>query len=469
VPALLEKAACMRRSALILTLTLLSFVTVLGEISTIRGRVIHGSGFTIRLMNYSDQVSYLRETAGSMTIGEDELFSFTIDHQQVLYCWLDIEFQQAELFLRPGQSYEIEINLKDQPLSMSYYNRNSLDYAIIRDDSSHLNLSIQDFNQLYNDFLLNYTGNIRSRSSKVEYETFMKAIGLRFQNVADEYFKNYIRYKSASMQLFMRLKSRENIGLEYIAGQSVLYDHLEYMDFFHLYFEKYFISGGKYFNYSKTYDLVNGTASAADILDSLKIDPVLKDQAVRELLLLDGLKDLYSVSGFKHERVMALVKEMAAGSHSGESRDLAGNLLNRFKRLQPGTPAPDFLVKDVTFKKDYQLADFSGKKLYLAFFESGNPACQSELGLITDLYEEYKMKVSFVAVSVDKDSGKLLEYIKMAGLPWLFTHYSGSLDLLENYDAIAFPHFVLIDENGKVIRCPAPSPSENIRKLFDSF
>jgi len=420
-------------------------------------------------MAYSDQVTYLRETLESTLIGEDERFSFTVENNSVKYCWLDIEFQQAELFIQPGQTYEIEIELKNQSLSTSYYDRTGLPIRILKDDDDHLNLSVQDFNKLYNDFLLNYTDNIRSHHSKSLFDTFIKTVELRFQNTLNPYFRNYIRYKAASMQLFMRLKSRDNIGLEYFAGQPVLYENLEYMDFFHLYFEKYFLTGGKFFNYNKTYDLINGSASSATILDSLKADPVLKGADVRELLLLDGLKELYNVSGFKRNRILELLNEISENGHSAETRKLADNVLIRLKRLHPGSPAPDFKLTGIIIKKDYLLADFSGKYIYLAFFESGNPACQSELGLITDIYDDYKDQVVFVAISVDKDPVRLTEYLKMADLPWLVLHYGGNIDLLENYDASTFPHFLLIDDKGNIVRCPAPSPSENIQKLFDSI
>jgi len=163
------------------------------------------------------------------------------------------------------------------------------------------------------------------------------------------------------------------------------------------------------------------------------------------------------------------VDEISKNGSVPENRKLAENLLIRMKRLQPGSPAPDFKLAGVSGKYEYQLSDFSGKFIYLAFFESGNPACQSELDLIRDIYDEYRNKVAFVAISVDKDPGKLTEYLKKAELPWLVLHYSGNIDLLENYDASTFPHFLLIDEKGRILRCPAPSPSENVQKLFNSI
>jgi peroxiredoxin len=459
----------MKKIFMILIFLLIAGSILRSEPVSVSGKLLSGNGFVIRLMTYTDQLSYMRQTLQTDTVGPDELYRFNIDINSVKYCWLDVEFQQVELFIQPGQAYEIDIDLKNESLTSSYYNRAGLPYKIMKDDDDHLNFSIQDFNQLYNDFLLNYSQKIREGSSKSAFDNFIKAIDVRFQNATNPFFLDYVKYKTASMQLFMRIKSRETIGLDYITNQPVLYDNLEYMDFFHLYFEKYFLSVGKYVDYNKTYDMINGTASAADLLDSLKTDPVLKDMQVRELLLLDGLKELYNVSGFKRNRVMELINEISKTGHIYESRVLAENLTTRLKRLQPGTPAPGFDLKEAATGKGYILDDFAGKYIYLAFFDSQNPASQSELGMITDIYEEYRNKVAFVAISVDKNRAALNDYLKRSQLPWLVLSYQGNLELLEQYDATTYPHFVLINDKGQVARCPAPSPSENIQKLFSSF
>ena len=134
-----------------------------------------------------------------------------------------------------------------------------------------------------------------------------------------------------------------------------------------------------------------------------------------------------------------------------------------------GQPAPDFSLPGISENKEFTLADFKGKFLYLAFFDSQNLASQSELGLINDIYEEYRNKVAFVAISVDKDMAALADYLNRAELPWTVLHYDGNLELLEQYDANTYPYFVLINDQGQIMRCPAPSPSENIQRLFSSF
>jgi len=459
----------MRKSFLTCLLILIAAMTLKSEPAVIYGRVINGQGLTVRLMTFGDQVSYLRETLESQVIGEDEKFSISVAIDTVIYCWLDIEFQQADLFIQPGQTYEMEINLVQGAASASYFNRTGLVYTVIRDDDDRLNSSIQDFNQLYNDFLLNYAQKPGTSASRNAFNNFRTAIDLRFQNATHPFFLDYLKYKTASMELFLRIRGQETVGMEYISGQPVLYDHPEYMDFFHLYFEKYFLTGSKYFNYNKTYDLVNGVSSVYDILDSLQIDPVLNDPDVRELLLLDGLKELYQVSGFKRNRIIAMLTELSKNGNSPQSQSIACNLLTRLNRLQPGTPAPPFTLPEIATGKEYSLADFTGKPVYLAFFDSGNPACKTELRLIRDIYETYRDKMAFIAISVDKDRKALSDYISGAGLPWLVLHYEGNIDLLEQYDATTYPYFVLINEKGWIARCPAPNPSENLERLFHSF
>lgn len=452
-----------------LFLGLLMTCSVFADSTTVSGTVLNAKGLTIRLMTYADQITYLRQTLAVDQISDDGKFTLQAGIKETCYAWIDIEFQEAEIFIQPGQRYEVEINLKNPGTSTSYYDRWGLPMKWIRDDNSRLNLYIQDFNQLYNDFLLNYAEHAGARNPNAAFETFSKAVDVRFQNTQHPYFLNYVRYKSASMQLFLRLKSRDKIGMEYLAGQLPLHENIEYMDFFHLYFEKYFLTGGKYFNYNKTDELINGNSSLQAILDTLKNDPVIPGIETRELLLLSGMKGLYQTSGFKKDRIEFLAGDLMANSSSEDIRRIAGNLLTRFRRLQPGTPAPDFLLPEVSSGKKLGLDDFRGKYLYLAFFESVNPASQAELELIREIYDDYRQKIQFVAISVDKNMDHLIKYVKSRDLPWTILHYEGRVDLLEAYDSNTFPQFILIDDQGNLRQIPAPSPSENLRALFDSI
>ena len=454
---------------LLLFFVLLSISAGFGAVTTITGKVTGGNGYIIRLMTYADQVTNLRQTMASATVNEDESFLLSADVEQTIYAWLDIEFRQAEIFLQPGKSYDVEIDLDQASISTSYYDRSPLPLKLNRDDEDHLNMYIRDFNEIYNDFMLNYAGSIRSGGNAASYNAFRTAIDLRFKNADNPYFRDYVRYSCAAVEMFLRLKSRDKAGLEYLTGQPLALRNVEYMDFFRMYFEKYFISGNKYFDFNKTYDLINGSASLVTILDSLSADPVLKDRSLRELVLLSGMKELYTMSGFSKTRILELVREISDAGADEEIRKIAGNLLHRFNRLKPGSPAPVFNLPSIDGTREYGLSDFIGKYVYLAFFDSGNLASQAELALIGNIFDEYKAKVGFVAISVDRDPSNITGNPNIPAGTWDLLYYDHNLDLLESYDAIAYPYFILIDDRGRIVRCPAPSPSEDIRKVLDSI
>jgi thiol-disulfide isomerase/thioredoxin len=448
---------------------LLLNVSCLAAMTSVTGTVTGGKGMVVRLMTYSDQVSYLRETLDMAIIGEDEKFRLSVDISETIYAWIDIDFRKADIFLQPGQFYEVQLQADVNAISTSYYDRSSLPMKILVDDQDRLNAYISDFNELYNDFLLNYAENIRVKGSASAYNTFRAAIDMRFKNATNSYFRDYVRYKSASMEMFLRLKSRDKLGLEFMTGQPLLLNNIEYMDFFHLYFEKYFISGNKYFNFNKSWDLINEGASLEVMMDSLGADPVLKEDALKQLVLLSGLKELYNVKGFKRDRILSLIREVADSGSNEEIRQSASNLISRLGRLKRMTDAPAFTLPEVGGEKEYSLADFTGKYVYLVFFDSRNPASLAELSLITGLYEDYRNKVAFIAVSVDRSPPVISDNPNIPPGTWIVLHYDGNIELLENYDALSYPYFILINDQGKIVECPAPSPSENIQKAFDAI
>jgi peroxiredoxin len=458
----------MSRRIVILVVIILNAVAGIAAETVISGKLAGGSGSTVRLMTYADQVTRLRKTLATQRIGEDETFRFTLELDQTIYAWIDIGFRKGELFLQPGQSYEVEIKADQQPIAASYYDRAYLSLEILRDDPDKLNLYIRDFNGVYNDFLLDYASNPGSRGSAGAFNSFKTAVGLRFKNAQNPYFLDYVKYKYASMELFLRMKSRDAIGMEYLAGSGPAYNNIEYMDFFHLFFEKYFFSGNRYFSYNKTFDLINGDAPLEAIRDSLSRDPVLVSGELRELVLVSGLKELYDVSGFNKSRILSLIRDLGEGGYTPGIREIASNLLTRLSRLRPGTVAPDFLLPAFDGRREYSLSDFKGNSVYLAFFDSRNPASQAELALVSEWYEDYE-NVRFVAVSVDSDPARIDGNPNISAEAWTILYYNHDMELLENYDAMAFPHFILIDDKGRIAICPAPGPSEDIRQVLDSI
>ena len=86
--------------------------------------------------------------------------------------------------------------------------------------------------------------------------------------------------------------------------------------------------------------------------------------------------------------------------------------------LEPGTPAPDFKVKDQA-GKDVSLTDFRGKKVVMYFYPKDNtPGCTKEACNLRDNHEMLNEK-GFVVLGVSIDSEKSHQkFIEKYDLPF---------------------------------------------------
>lgn len=132
-------------------------------------------------------------------------------------------------------------------------------------------------------------------------------------------------------------------------------------------------------------------------------------------------------------------------------------VLETRQRLAPGRTAPGFSLA----QRDGQilsLADLHGKVLLVDFWASWCGPCRASFPWVKEFYKKYHDKgVEILGVSVDDDKnawGKALEAEK---LPWLHVRDeklpSGERIASDLYDVTGIPHFVLIDRQGKLVRC----------------
>jgi peroxiredoxin len=457
----------MKRFPAIILLVLWSLANAAGP-TVISGTAKGKEGRIIRLLTFADQLSYKKVTLASCRISEDGSFSLTTDLAITTHAILDLDFQQVELFLVPGTSYSVMVSAEVTASKDAYYDRPALVISLIREDDGKLNESIGNINSLYNDFLIESGHLVRSQSRNAKVQELVRQMSAQVSPSSDNYLKDYLRYKTASVELFMKVKSREKLAAECLTGQPVLYSNVEYMDFFHLYFEKYMVTNNTYMPYSKTSSLINGTAGFQEILSEMMKDPVLADPCVAGMVLMSGLREMSGMTGFKQPRILELLAEISTGSNYKEQKAIASNLRERILWMKPGSAAPDFELPDLAGGK-HSLSDYRGKYLYLSFIDLSSPSSLSEMNLMADIYEKYKDRVSFVSIIAQGLTVGWSQVVKDYRMNWALLKAGDDPGLMEQYGAIALPVFILIDPQGKIYKYPAPSPSEDLNLLLDSF
>lgn len=139
--------------------------------------------------------------------------------------------------------------------------------------------------------------------------------------------------------------------------------------------------------------------------------------------------------------------------------------LSRAGRRSPGFRAPD------VNGKEYTLADFRGKYVYIDMWATWCGPCKREMPYLKALEEEFKdAEIVFVGLSVDKDKAAWEKMVKEGGLTGVQLYLGLGSSFQEAYRVEGIPRFILLDKNGVIIsndmsRPSAKETAETLRNL----
>lgn len=452
--------------AFILTLSVLySFSTE----TTITGNLPNAENLEIRLLVYSDQITYDELVLDRTIIDKNGFFLFNIDIKEPMISFFDIEFYSFILYLEPGGKYEINcdsISIDNQ--YRPYYKKEHLCCKITSDLKPGLNNLITEFNTLYNEFVINNFDEIYKKRKRSLIDSFKKEIEQKFKDIDNDYFQDYIEYKIASVELAGVSVKKPEIFLKYLDKKPVLYHNTEYMYFFNQFFEHYLTSGSKSISRTDLLSAINYQSSYAALMDTLGKDTLLRNEVIREMVMLKGLKELYYSPDYSRQNILDILKQVAASGKFPEHRLIANNLVITLTKLEKGTHTPNFKLPDLNGKM-VELSELFGKPVYLSFITTWSYACLAEMKLMADLYNDHKNRIEFVSVSLDKNPEIVRKYVKDKGYEWIFLYNGSGYDLLKDYDIKTFPLFILINKKGEILQYPAYKPSENIETYFQAL
>lgn len=123
-------------------------------------------------------------------------------------------------------------------------------------------------------------------------------------------------------------------------------------------------------------------------------------------------------------------------------------------KLQVGSPAPDFSLRD-TSGKAYSLKDFKGKYVYMNFSASWCGWCKKEIPFIREAYEKTLGEdIVFVTVNMDETREAWLDQIRTEGVTWLCISDLGGMnsELAKSYNIHGIPECDVLDKEGKFLK-----------------
>ena len=412
---------------------------------------------------------YISNTQKQLTYSSiDSLGNFRLEFntKEIQYITLKVEKNISSMYIEPNAKYEV---ILFPPDSTTYQNPNlehDVKLSIKLKSKTEINALTMDYDKRFDDFLtIDYVSFLK-RTPLPKIDSFKLAMKSFYSTVTNKYFDAYIDYTVAALEEKTKM-SEKKLYAQYLDKKTIFYNNPEYMNFFNDFYKE------KVQNFSLTKDglplkyQINDRGSFQGAQEVLIRDPFLKNDTIRELVLIKGLYEAYYNGAFKRESIVAMLQQATKESKIAEHKRIAQNILNSFSKLQKGNLAPFFELPDKT-GLTHSLDELRTKKyVYLMFFDENCSSCLQQMKTIPAYKKQYGERITFVSISTDKTNAELKNFCaKNPKFDWLFL-YDNSGDKLKNdFEIRSMPAYFLIDPDGKFIQVPAESPDEDIDRAF---
>lgn len=460
----------MPRLLVIILLTISTLASAQEPMTYIAGKAPGAEGKSIRVIRFSDLLTFTEETLATSPVDSTGAFSLSFPLETTIFGTIAIDFHRAELYLEPGKSYRFSIAPMDYQqiteVNPFIFSQN-LRIEMINPGLNELNIWIANYNAKYDQFLLDNFNRLYLERKKSLVDTFRLSINNLFLDVDIPYYQDYMNYKTAGLEQLSKAMGTSQLANRYFNGKPILYQNTEYMQFFNTFFTKYITATSPVLKRADLPAILNGPLPFRNLLELMGKDTIVKDSDVGELVLLKGLMELYYADPKIQDQVITAANEAVTLCKSPKNKIIAANLVRKFSKLRPGSEAPDFTLPDKA-KKQVSLKSLRGKPVLINFWTTYCQGCLGEMERMVDLNSRYGDKVTFVSISADREFIKMLYFVNLKkNYTWNFLHVDNQSQLLVDYDVRSYPLFVLIDRNGKIKKYPAPLPSEGLERWLD--
>jgi len=432
----------------------------------------HVEGFVpkslVRVLVYADQFSRLEKTLATTRTDSTGNFHLSLPVKATTYAMLAVNLKRTGFYLKPEAVYHFKIAQDSLIRNASPFEQIPLQVQMEAEDDS-LNMHIEAYDSIYNKLIVNHFRDIYQFHNREILKSFEAKAKRMFGYVKNPYFQLYMHYSMASMVWGSRAKSLAEIVAAYFVGKPVLYQNIQYTEFFNDFFQSYFESTVK--KPVSRYKLLSviPQRNLKNLDELFASDPALAtDARVRQLTEMTRLAGYYSSHGFDRKDIKVLFGQIAKESHFPENREIARDYLMKLKILEPGTAAPAFRLPDF-MGKEFSLKDFRGKFVLLSFIKTQCPVCNRQLNDLNDISQKEGMHFANLTIVKGKVTSGFIQETHPTSRGWPFLLLGKNILLLEKYQIVTYPAYVLIDPLGRISMAPAPMPDGDLQQRITAL
>lgn len=466
----------MKRLCAIILLVMMSQLLIGQTNVQIIGTAANAAGKTVELYCYDDMLSGREVLLDGVQIDSAGHFRLGCYVNYPRMVFMQIEHYSQSFYVEAGRKYEVYVPEFDWDIDERvnvYLSPVALPVEFIGIAPDELNIKLSRFDEVVDSFVSanRVWFDVKYHPQKRYFDTLMtelKRMGIKTGSAEDgDFYDRYVEYSLAEMRLAMHFDSRKKLINKYIIDQPIRYYDEPYM---HLFLELYKDAISKGTSRIPQYRLVNwvNSGNLDRYLDSIGLDPLLKNEQVRELAVLEALKESFYDRNYDASRVRDMVMLLGQRTRFKEHREIANHLTELMGQRKKGGQVQEFRLPDVDHKM-VSLDDLKGKWVYLSFVRVGDPYSLREietLAYFRDSIYARNPDVVFVSVSCDREFQKMYHFLKNnrrgKRYNWTWLHFDGNYKLLEHYGVVSYPTFLLINPEGRLHYTVTPTPASGI-------
>lgn len=433
---------------------------------TIFGFAPGREGAVLGIYSYDDYITLTEIKLGETIVGDSGKFSVTFEAPEITKVMIRSQKLIGFLYAEPGRKIEVEFPERDPKAMVNPDVEYTTDVSIYTEDSTDMNFLASDFNRkFYKWWGQNYI-HLVSKDSMMVLDSFAVRMKRHYHWVKNPYFKPWMEYGIAAMQ-DATLRSPLKSGTIYLTGRKIHYHNSEYMAFFNSFFKDYLYKWSLRKEGSGIMYAINEMISYDSLLGAMKNLPWMKNDSLREMVMLKGLFEVYDNPAFNSRNVLAIAQLASIRSPVAEHRRIARNIVSFYTWLKKGSAAPAFTTIDRKGAAVDPLLANRGKYIYLFFYSTTNPSSVSELRYSSGLQKKYGKSITFINVSVDADTLAWKKFLlanpKISGT---MLHYDFKQKTKDDFKLYTVPAGFIIDPDGKFYLSPADNPSGDLEAAF---
>ncbi|MDR2083622.1 MAG: hypothetical protein LBP67_01330 [Bacteroidales bacterium] len=383
-------------------------------------KVNNAAGKHLYLTKYSDYITEMEEVVFSSIIPENGIIKHEFKAENTEAYKILIDYADVQIYLQPNTSYTITITYPKIISNINpFQNRQYLEINISSSNNHDVNRLISDFNEEYDDFLLDKLYFQSPRNMLSEHEKFKNEYLKKINKNVDDFFTIYVEYSFGLTEISLVDKIGKNFIDKYFTDKDVAYNSHEY--------------------FLLLKDVCKHTEYILN--DSTLNNPRLKEVTYLYFLMMDFYGD------YDKDEVLNLIKGFISKTKYLETKLIGNNILTYLTRYRKGSSLPALNLESEN-GNSYDILQ-SGKNMYLLFVNSDIEICADIIKEIETVDME-SFGVIPLLISLDFSKTKInsdkLTLLKPADVGKVH------LDLnIRNY-----PFAILIDKDGKILRYNAP-------------